>query len=82
MKAVGAAIAEVIRELKPTDDIIINYTGGATSVKLILGASAIVLTKFLPIRIIYALRYKGGIEVFKDQTEELKAIFKQLYKFF
>ena len=34
------------------------------------------------IRIVYALRYKGGTEVFKDQTEELKAIFKQLYEFF
>lgn len=40
------------------------------------------LKRFLPIRIIYALRYKDGIEVFKDQTEELKTIFKQPYEFF
>lgn len=39
-----------------------------------LGTNAVVPTRFLPMRIIYALRYKDGIEVFKDQTEELKTI--------
>ena len=82
LKAVGAAIGEVIKVVKPTDEIVINYTGGAASVKMLLGASAVVLSRFLPIRIVYALRYKNGTEIFKDQTEELKAIFKQLYEFF
>lgn len=82
VKSVGDAVAKVFKEIKPTDEVIINYTGGAASVKLLLGASAVVLSRILPIRIIYSLRYKDGTEVFKDQTDDLKSIFKQLYEFF
>ena len=82
IRSVGEAISRVLKEIKPGDEIIINYTGGAASVRLLLGASAVVLSRFMPVRIIYALRYKGGVEIFKDQTEELKKIFKQLYEFF
>jgi hypothetical protein len=82
VKSVGGAVADVFKQIKPGDEVVINYTGGAASVKLLLGASAVVLSRIIPIRIIYALRYKDGTEIFKDQTEELKAIFKQLYEFF
>ena len=82
VKSVGEAIARVFSQIKAGEEVVINYTGGAASVKLLLGASAVVLSRMLPIRIIYALRYKGGTEVFKDQTEDLKALFKQLYEFF
>ncbi len=81
-KSVGEAIAGVIKQLKPEDEIVINYTGGGASVKLLLGATAVVLSRLMPIRIIYALRYKGGIERYADQTKELKEIFKNLYEFF
>lgn len=82
IKSVGDAIAKVFREIKPTDEVIINYTGGAASVKLLLGASAVVLSRIMPVRIIYSLRYPDGTKVFKDQTDELKEIFKRLYEFF
>jgi hypothetical protein len=82
IKSVGDAIAKVFREIKPTDEVIINYTGGAASVKLLLGASAVVLSRIMPVRIIYSLKYKDGTKIFKDQTEDLKTIFKQLYEFF
>jgi glyceraldehyde-3-phosphate dehydrogenase/erythrose-4-phosphate dehydrogenase len=81
-KSVGGAISEIIKHIKPGDDIVINYTGGAASVKLLLGASAVVLSRFLPIRIIYALKYKAGLEKYVDQTEELNEIFRNLYEFF
>jgi len=81
-KSIGAAIGEIIRSIKPNDEVVINYTGGAASVKLLLGASAVVLSRFLPIRIIYALRYKGGLEKYVDQTKELVEIFRSLYEFF
>ena len=81
-KSVGEAIGEIIKHIKPDDDVVINYTGGAASVKLLLGASAVVLSRFLPIRIVYALKYKGGLEKYVDQTKELKEIFKNLYEFF
>jgi hypothetical protein len=81
-KSVGEAIGKVIKSIAPGDEIVINHTGGAANVKLLLGASAIVLSKFLPIKIIYALRYKGGLEKYVDQTKELTEIFKNLYDFF
>ena len=81
-KSISKAIGEVIKQIKPEDRVTINYTGGSAGVKLLLGATAVVLSRILPIRIIYSVRYKEGIEVFKDQTEELREIFKQLYEFF
>lgn len=81
-KSISKAIGEVIKQIKPKDKVTINYTGGSAGVKLLLGATAVVLSRILPIRIIYSVRYKKGIEVFKDQTEDLREIFKQLYDFF
>jgi hypothetical protein len=81
-KSISKAISEVIEQIKPGDHVTINYTGGTAGVKLLLGATAVVLSRILPIRIIYSVKYKGGIEVFKDQTEELREIFQQLYNFF
>ena len=81
-KSISAAIGEVIKKISPKDEVVINYTGGAAGVKLLLGATAVILSRILPIRIIYALRYHDGIELYKDQTEELREIFKQLYEFF
>lgn len=81
-KSISQAIGEVLKKITPQDEIVINYTGGAAGVKLLLGATAVILSRILPIRLVYALKYHDGIELYKDQTEELKAIFKQLYEFF
>ncbi|MDI6820340.1 MAG: hypothetical protein QMC89_05500 [Candidatus Hodarchaeaceae archaeon] len=82
LQSVSDAIGQVIKQVKPNDEVVINYTGGAASVKLLLGATAVVLSRFLSIKIIYALRLDDGKEVVRDQTEELQEIFKQLYEFF
>lgn len=79
--SVCATISEVLSELKPTDEIVVNYTGGAANVKLFLGATAVALSSLLHVRIIYALRYKDGTEIYKDYTEEIKGIFKKLYEY-
>jgi len=81
-KSISKAIGDVIKQIKPEDQVTINYTGGSAGVKLLLGATAVVLSRILPIRIIYSVRYRKGIEVFKVQTDELREIFKQLYDFF
>jgi len=81
-KSISEAIGKVIKQIKPEDQVTINYTGGSAGVKLLLGATAVVLSRILPIRIIYSVRYRKGIEVFKVQTDELREIFKQLYDFF
>jgi hypothetical protein len=79
--SIGEAISEIIREVKPNDELIINYTGGAAGVKLILGAAAVVLSRFMRLRIIYAIKYPD-LEKYIDQTEPLKKIFRQLYEVF
>lgn len=79
--SIGAAIGEIIDDIKPDDELIINYTGGAAGVKLILGAAAVVLSRFMDLRIIYAIKYPD-VEKYLDQTEPLKKIFHQLYEVF
>jgi hypothetical protein len=80
VKSVGEALVKVFKEIKPTDEVLVNYTGGAASVKLLLGVSAILRSRKLPTKIIYALRYKAGTEIYMNQTEDLKEVFNTLRK--
>lgn len=81
--SVSEAIGNIMGEIDPGDDIIINYTGGSALVRLLLGACAVVSSKFLPIRLVYAVRFKrDGFEKYIDQTEELTKIFDQFYELF
>ncbi len=81
--SVSEAIGKIIGEIDPEDDIVINYTGGSALVRLLLGACAVISSKFLPIRLIYAVRFKrDGFEKYIDQTEELTKIFDQFYRLF
>lgn len=80
-RAVSESLAEIMKQLGPEDELIINYTGGTAVVRLLLGAMAIALLDTFPTKIVYSVRYKGGVEKFDDQTEELQGIFKQLREF-
>jgi hypothetical protein len=80
--SVSETIGNVIGEISPEDEIIINYTGGSALVRLLLGACAVISSKFLPIRLIYAVRFKDGFEKYIDQTEKLTEIFDQFYELF
>jgi len=78
VNSVGESITRVFNHINPGDEVVVNYTGGAASVKLLLGISAAVMPRTPPIRMIYAIKYPGGIEVFADQTEAIKNIFQRL----
>jgi hypothetical protein len=80
VKSIGEALTKTFKEIKPTDEVLVNYTGGAASVKLLLGVSAILLSRKIPIKIIYALRYKAGTEIYINQTDDLKEIFKRFQR--
>lgn len=81
--SVSEAIGNIIGKIGPEDEIIINYTGGSALVRLLLGACAVISSKFLKIRLIYAVRFKrDGFEKYIDQTEELTKIFDQFYELF
>ncbi len=75
--SVGDAFGEVLKEIKPTDDIGINYSTGTATVKLILGTAAVVLSKFLNIRILYA-----DALALIDHTDALKNFFKLISDFY
>lgn len=77
-KSVSEVMGEIIREIKPEDEVNINYSEGTATVKLVLGATAAVLLKFMQnVRILYA-----DAAALLDHTEALKGLFKLLYEFF
>lgn len=76
---IGEAIGEILSEVGPEDRVTINYTAGSATIKLILGASAVALSKILEnLKIVYAIKYPDGEEKYLDQTEELKGLFDSL----
>lgn len=77
-KSVSEVMGEIMREIKPEDEVNINYSEGTATVKLVLGATAAVLLKFMQnVRILYA-----DAAALLDHTEALKCLFKLLYEFF
>jgi len=77
-KSVGEMMGGILRELKPEDEVSINYSEGSATVKLVLGATAVGLSKYMPsIQILYA-----DAAALLDHTKALKELFKLLYGFF
>lgn len=68
-----------MNELKVNDEVIVNYTAGPATVRLVLGATGVAISKILnSVKIIYAIRYTDGTEKYFDQTEELRDLFNTL----
>ncbi len=77
-KSVSETMGGIIKEIKPADEVCINYSEGSATVKLVLGATAVGLSKYMPnIQIIYA-----DAAALLDHTKALKELFKLLYEFF
>lgn len=77
-KSVSETMGEILKEIKPADEVIINYSEGSATVKLVLGATAVGLSKYMPnIKILYA-----DAAALLDHTKALKELFKLLYEFF
>jgi hypothetical protein len=81
IEAISDTLFQIFKKIKRKDQVLVNYTGGAASVKLLLGMCAILLSKKLPIKIIYVLRYKAGTEIYLNQTEYLKEFLDRFQKF-
>ncbi|MEM3402283.1 MAG: hypothetical protein QXH08_03545 [Candidatus Hadarchaeales archaeon] len=79
--SVAEAMGRILKQIKPKDEIVINYTGGAANVKLMLGICGVILSRIMNVKLVYALRYKGGQEIYKVETDELKAIWDELSRF-
>ena len=76
--AVAETVADILREVKGEDEVIVNYTGGSAVVKLMLGVLGVALSSLVGSRVVYMVRYPSGFEVTADHTEVLRDIFKKL----
>lgn len=74
-KSVSETIRQILRKVDvKKDEILINYTGGSSVVRMLLGAIGVILAGFARVRLIYAIQYPKGVKVEADQTELLKEV--------
>jgi len=77
--AVGEVLGEILGGLDPKkDELVVNYTGGTAVVRLLLGTMGVVISNIMKGRVVYAIKYPGGLDVSRDHTEALKSIFERL----
>jgi hypothetical protein len=74
-KFVSKIIRQILQKIDiKKDEIIVNYTGGSSVVRLLLGTIGIMLAGFARVKLIYAIQYPKGIKIETNQTEVLKEV--------
>ncbi|MEW6222046.1 MAG: hypothetical protein AB1476_01815 [Candidatus Hadarchaeota archaeon] len=79
-ESIGDALGKVLEKIKPSDEVTINYSGGTQAMSLVLGSVAIILSRIMPIKVLYSTRSPGGKEKILDHTDALKELFHKLYE--
>ncbi len=79
-ESIGDSIGKVLEQLKPDDQVMINYSGGTQAMSLVLGSVAIVLSRIMEIQILYSTRSPGGKEKLLDHSKKLSELFHKLYE--
>jgi hypothetical protein len=79
-ESIGDALAEVLEQIKPEDQVIINYSGGTQVMSLVLGSVAVVLSRIMPIQILYSTARPGKREQLLDHSKKLRELFHRLYE--
>ncbi len=79
-ESIGDALGKILERIKMDDEVTINYSGGTQAMSLVLGSVAIVLTRIMPVRVLYSTRFPGGKEKIYDHTQALKELFRKLYE--
>lgn len=79
-ESIGDALGAVLERIKPEDEVIINYSGGTQVMSLVLGSVAIVLSRIMPIQILYSTARPGKREKILDHSRELRELFHRLYE--
>lgn len=79
-ESISDAIGQIIEQIKMEDEVAINYSSGTQVMSLILGSVAIVLSRIMPVRILYSTRPVSGKEQILDHTKALKDLFSRLYE--
>jgi len=74
-KSISETVRQILQKIDiKKDEIIVNYTGGSSVVRLLLGTIGIMLAGFARVKLIYAIQYPKGIKIETDQTEVLKEV--------
>jgi hypothetical protein len=75
-KSVSKAIRQVLGQIdQDNDKVIVNYTGGSALVRVLLGATGVVLSSIMDARLVYAIKYPKGLSVQENHTKMLRDIF-------
>lgn len=78
-ESVGHALSKILVQIKIDDEVTINYSGGTQAMSLVLGSVALVLTRIMPVRVLYSVRTSKGKEKIFDHTQALRDLFRKLY---
>lgn len=77
-ESVGKTIREILEEIDlKKDEVVVNYTGGSSLVRLLLGATGVVLPTVMKAKVLYAIKYPEGTEIMADHTGILREIFPE-----
>jgi len=79
-ESIGDAVGQILENLKPDEQVMINYSGGTQAMSLVLGSVALVLTRVMPIQILYSTKTIKGEEKIYDHSDVLKELFHKLYE--
>ncbi len=79
-ESIGDAVSKILERIKLEDEVDINYSGGTQAMSLVLGSVAIVLSRMMPVKVLYSTRTPSGKEKLLDHTKVLKQLFRRLYE--
>lgn len=79
-ESIGDAIGKILARVRIDDELTINYSGGTQAMSLVLGSVALVLSRIMPVRVLYSTMLPNGKEKVLDHTQVLKDLFRRLYK--
>lgn len=81
IESIGDALGKILKRVNSDDEVMINYSGGTHAMSLVLGSVAVVLTRIMPVRVLYSTHVPSGEEKIFDHTQALKNLFHKLYEF-
>lgn len=78
-ESVGYALSKILEQINIEDEVVINYSGGTQAMSFVLGSVALLLTRIMPLRVLYSVRTPKGKEKIFDHTAALKDLYRKLY---
>jgi hypothetical protein len=77
-ESIGDALSKILKKIDLDDDVTINYSGGTQAMSLVLGLIVMVISRMMPVKVLYSTRSPDGKETIYDHTKILKELFRKL----